>query len=317
MRYIKLGVLFSIILYGGQLFAQDSLKALILKDSLSIDYPFLYKVILSANVSYSQSTGFYYYNYTLTNDSNNKGNIWIFEVDIERQPGSVVYDTAGLKFASSFEEGEFRQYYPAAANLVESVGFPSLPNSHWDAVIAHNSVASFATDTLLPAPGSTVSGFTMMSKAPPGIRAFTAYPDFNVYEFYPDIDEDTTAALDSAYNLIYAYVDSMKNTVNYHGWTIAPTAPPLNFSYASWIDTLISYKHQSVSLGWIDNKGIANSLDSKLNSAKKKLAAGDSTAAKSILNAFVNEVEAQNGKHLTSEAYALLKYNAIYLIAKL
>ncbi len=216
-----------------------------------------------------------------------------------------------------FEETLFKRYYPPAINAVESVGFPQLPSLNWDVAIAHNSVASFGVDTLLPGPGSSVNGFTMMSKALPGIRAFTAYPDFNVYEFYPDIDQDTTATQDSIYNVITSYVDSMQNAVNYHGWTIGPTAPPLDSSASSWIDTLISYKHQALSLGWIDNQGVASSLDSKLDNARNRLVAGDTAAARNILNAFVNEVEAQNGKHLTSEAYALLKYNAEYLIRKL
>jgi hypothetical protein len=64
----------------------------------------------------------------------------------------------------------------------------------------------------------------------------------------------------------------------------------------------------------------------KLDNAKKKLAEGSPGATKNILRAFINEVEAQGcatyencppGKHLTSEAYALLKFNAQYLIDNL
>lgn len=35
----------------------------------------------------------------------------------------------------------------------------------------------------------------------------------------------------------------------------------------------------------------------------------NNSTVKNILNAFINDVEAQAGKHLTSEAYALLKFN--------
>ena len=316
MRYLATSFMCLILLLAVHLKAQD-VKALISEDSLSTDYPFLFNVILSAKVSYSSSTGFYYYNYTLTNDSKNKGDLWYFEIDITRSPNSVMYDTIGLRFANYFEEGQFRRYYPPANKLVESIGLPTLPNLNWTADIEHNSVANFAVGLPFVKPQSTVTNLVMMSKALPGIRAITAYPYFNVGEFYPDIDQDTSEVQDSIYNLIYAYVDSMKNVVNYHGWTIGPTAPPLIFSAGSWIDTLISYKHRSFALGWIDTQGIASSLDSKLDNAKTKLAAGDTTAAKNILNAFVNEVEAQNGKHLTSEAYALLKYNAEYLIRRM
>ena len=85
-------------------------------------------------------------------------------------------------------------------------------------------------------------------------------------------------------------------------------------------------KHEAFSLGWIKNKGIENSLDVKLDNAKKKLEQGNNIATKNILNAFINEVEAQgcavyencpSGKHLTPEAYGLLKYNVQYLLNKL
>ena len=99
--------------------------------------------------------------------------------------------------------------------------------------------------------------------------------------------------------------------------TLGPTAPPADFKPVIFIDYIISVKHEAFSLGWIKNKGIENSLDAKLENAKKKLEQGNTTAAKNLLNAFINEVEAQKDKHLTSEAYGLLKYNVQYLIEKL
>ena len=177
-----------------------------------------------------------------------------------------------------------------------------------------------------------------MSKALPAVRAFTAYPDFNVYKFYPDLDEDTTAAARAAFD----YVDSIRNVVNYHGWTIGPTAPPLNFSATSWIDTLTSYKRQCVALGWLTNEpqhdrdedgdkadeGIVERLDRRLDKAKAALSKTDSVKARLELELFVKEVEhiyhqsKEEGKRrgvpvLTSEGYALLKYNAEYLIDRL
>lgn len=88
-------------------------------------------------------------------------------------------------------------------------------------------------------------------------------------------------------------------------------------SALAWIDTLISYKHRAYDKGWITNQGTANSLDQKLENARRQLEQGNSKAAKNILAAFVNEVEAQKGKHLSSEAYALLRFNAEYLISQL
>jgi hypothetical protein len=109
----------------------------------------------------------------------------------------------------------------------------------------------------------------------------------------------------------------LEDSIGVRGLTIGPTAPPSTFSPSASIDTLISYKHQAFSFGWITNQGIANSLDQKLDNARKQLKRGNNKAAKNILEAFINEVEAQKEKHLSSEAYALLKFNAEYLISRL
>jgi hypothetical protein len=115
--------------------------------------------------------------------------------------------------------------------------------------------------------------------------------------------------------------DFFHNSVK--GKTIGPTAPPAVFKPIEFLGNIINLKHEAFNLGWIKNEGILKSLDAKLDNAKKKLENGDTKTAKNILNAFINEVEAQgcatyencpSGKHLTSEAYGLLKYNAQYLI---
>ncbi|HLE09386.1 MAG TPA: hypothetical protein VI914_07135, partial [Thermodesulfobacteriota bacterium] len=105
-----------------------------------------------------------------------------------------------------------------------------------------------------------------------------------------------------------------------------PTAPPLDFKPLEFLNYIISLKHEAFTLGWIKNAGIENSLDKKLDSARKSLERGSATSAKNILSAFINEVEAQGcatyndcpaGKHLTPEAWALLKYNIEYLLERL
>jgi hypothetical protein len=53
--------------------------------------------------------------------------------------------------------------------------------------------------------------------------------------------------------------------------------------------------------GWIDNAGIANSLQSKL--------------AKNNLEAFVNEVQSQSGKHISEQAAGFLLRDAQYLLS--
>jgi hypothetical protein len=94
--------------------------------------------------------------------------------------------------------------------------------------------------------------------------------------------------------------------------------PPTTFAPLIFLDTLISYKHQAFALGWIADSGILTSLDQKLEAARPQIM-NDRPSVKNILESFVNELEALNtqGNQITSEAYALLKFNAQYLISKL
>jgi hypothetical protein len=67
----------------------------------------------------------------------------------------------------------------------------------------------------------------------------------------------------------------------------------------------------------IDNAGIANSLASKADAAASQIAQGNTKAAKNQLGAFINELDAQVTKHLTQQAYDLLKAAALYYIGRL
>lgn len=59
----------------------------------------------------------------------------------------------------------------------------------------------------------------------------------------------------------------------------------------------------ALSIGHIDNAGIANSLLSKLDAAERAQDRNKSSVAISILESFIQEVEAQAGKHI-DEAHA-------------
>ncbi|GMK38815.1 hypothetical protein PCCS19_18690 [Paenibacillus sp. CCS19] len=71
-----------------------------------------------------------------------------------------------------------------------------------------------------------------------------------------------------------------------------------NTSIQSLKDMVTSFKNA----GWIDNAGIADSLQSKLNS--------------NALTALVNEVNAQRGKHISAEAADFLIRDAQYLMSQ-
>ena len=83
------------------------------------------------------------------------------------------------------------------------------------------------------------------------------------------------------------------------------------------IDMMISDVEESFQKGWIDNHGIANSLKKKLENAQKQLDKGNTNSVRNKLHAFINQIEAQKGNHVSDEAYHLLKFNAECVMQRL
>ncbi|MEX1136004.1 MAG: hypothetical protein WEB89_03830 [Balneolales bacterium] len=104
---------------------------------------------------------------------------------------------------------------------------------------------------------------------------------------------------------------------SYQGTTVAPKVWPDALIPEEFLDTLITYKEQSCDLGWIENQGICQSLEANLNNVKRQLEQGRTQTAANNLQAFLNEVEAIKDRQLSSEAYALLRFNGEYLLNRL
>jgi hypothetical protein len=67
--------------------------------------------------------------------------------------------------------------------------------------------------------------------------------------------------------------------------------------------------------GAINNRGIAKSLLAKLDAAAAARARGSCATADNIYQAFINELQAQSGKHVDAAAAAIMITDAQYLIA--
>ena len=80
------------------------------------------------------------------------------------------------------------------------------------------------------------------------------------------------------------------------------------------IDGLIAAKEHYFASGGIDNQGVANSLDQKLEAAKAALDRNQRATAVNTLEAFVHELEAQSGKHVSVRCACLLTVYAERLI---
>ncbi len=99
--------------------------------------------------------------------------------------------------------------------------------------------------------------------------------------------------------------------------TIGPVPIPSAVDPAAFLTSIIALKETAFNLGWIDNRGIRTSLDAKLSASARSIARGDASTARNQLQALLNEIDAQGGKHLTPEAISLLKFNIQFLLSNM
>jgi hypothetical protein len=265
---------------------------------------------LSASVSEVGNT--YVYAYEVANSGVSTGAIARLHLDISQPQGGVTFDGAGLPTGQGFASNiaALNTADPNTTPLVTSTA--DAPDG-WVVGTSMNGTMIWGAATIDAAipPGQSQSGFSLYSKGTPAIRSFSAEPE---------LDVDSLSLTEPTPETLPDYVRALlqiRNQARTTGVTIAPSAPPVAFQPVQFLQTIQTYKEQALKQGWITNQGVANSLDAKLNAALAALQAQDSKTAKNILNALLNEVEAQNNKHLTPEAVALLQFNTQYLISKL
>ena len=95
--------------------------------------------------------------------------------------------------------------------------------------------------------------------------------------------------------------------------TISPHDPPDSLIHLDFLDTLLNYNQRSLELGWITNQATADKYDSLFTQAKTLLEGNHIPWVDSTLHTVLQEVDEDSSGNITSEAYALLRYNTQYL----
>jgi len=111
----------------------------------------------------------------------------------------------------------------------------------------------------------------------------------------------------------YSIVDDYLNN-SVIASVIAVTLPPNPFIPLSFLDTLLNFNSRSYNLGWVKDSLTANKYNSLFSTAKTQLQQNNITGVKSTLNKVLHDVDIDSTSNLTSEAYALIKYNTEYLL---
>ncbi|HCV44128.1 MAG TPA: hypothetical protein DGH68_11640 [Bacteroidetes bacterium] len=109
--------------------------------------------------------------------------------------------------------------------------------------------------------------------------------------------------------------ESLDNS--YRGLTIGPTIPRNSVVPMNFLDTLIGCSAQSHLLNWIPSQSIADKYIGLFTRTKSDIQSANVPAARARLDTVLIQVHIDSVASLTSEAYALLRYNTEYLLEHL
>ena len=297
--------------------------------SLYYDPKPLANVDVQCAFTYKPASGEYFYMYSLVNPAINELSVASLSIDIRRAEDSQDTDTESFYIILAVKEDGTkitRTYKDAISNrgFIENTVAVGLEPQviGWSSGISSKGWASFSSmaESSHVSPGAGVSDLTLRSHGIPTLRDYRVDPSYIIkLSDLSRLVKERGLSPEEVETIGVEFYDSLA----FHGRTIGPTAPPAELVPTAFMDNLISMTTEAEKLGWITNAGIARSLQAKLDAARKKYASGNNGAAANILRALINEADAQacqshevckQGQHLTPEAYALIKYNAQYLL---
>ena len=186
------------------------------------------------------------------------------------------------------------------SSLVDSI---SSPLGWWGNSYGIRAIVSWGSDSLHRiAPGTSLGGFGLVASGLPAIQTYYAQGWFPV----PMVDVEPDSIVNG---------DMIGNMIN--GRTVGPVTPPAPFNGLNFLDTIKSYINQSRPLGWITNQTTADKYTRLIDSARSNLQANNRGVTKAKLDSVLVNANADSSSTLTSEAYALLRFNTEYVLNKL
>ena len=149
-------------------------------------------------------------------------------------------------------------------------------------------------------PGHALNGFGTASLALPAIVRY----------YVQGFRSGSQTATDQEYR-----TDILTNSVS--GYTLGTRDTTVHFIWLDILDALTAYTTQSRSLGWIKDQPTANKYIGYLSSTKSNLQQNNIGAVRSTLGQVLTGVNVDSTSNLTSEAYALIRFNTEYLLSQL
>jgi hypothetical protein len=254
----------------------------------------LKNVEVRASIEYAQKDHVFTYTYNLTNPATNNGEIDVVSFSISREITDSTLSDDGLKLCDS------PRSKVVSKEMITAIG-ASAPE-FWSCHLMPNKTFAFAAmdDNLRLHPGSSISGFQIVSRGLPAIRAVDAEPALDTDKLPSKYSDDKL-------------LEALESSLLWHGKTVGPRAPPRALDSKQFVDYLYLLNEQSAELKWIKRPELQQTLEQQLKAIKSRLVAKDPKQAKKLLTSFLQFVRDQNGSGVTPEGFALLYYNAQYL----
>jgi len=201
--------------------------------------------------------------------------------------------------------------HPASKQKIEWIGIEGIedPSGHYapspwtsgtSVIGGRRFSVEFEKARSMIKPGQTLSGFITQSVALPTIA-----------KYYLQGYSGTVCCNTQE----QARHNILTNSVR--GCTLGTRDTLITFGTLEWCDTLTSYTTQSRSLGWITTQATADKYLAYFNSAQSSLQQSNVASARTTLQQILNSVNVDSSSTLSSEAYALLRYNTEYLLTTL
>jgi hypothetical protein len=244
-------------------------------------------VRVEAQVVQDIQTGFFVFDYRLSNPSTNNGEIIHFDVELTHPQDRVVLSSSGLLSNCRFSAHGSQDAFQRVPMVPVALGGPG----DWMCGLGFTSVQppyGFASwdserDAVSVRPGQAQSGFRITSPGLPSIRKARAKPDIDTDALPDEYTENLSKTLE------------LNEALTVRVATVGPQAPPQNFAALESLNYLITLVHDSRRLGWIVRDVIRDSLLTKLRNAKRRLEVNDLAGANTSIKAFLNEVLVEEG----------------------
>ena len=155
-------------------------------------------------------------------------------------------------------------------------------------------------------PGKSEGPLIMTANALPKIVHFFAQAPFHPLDISDGIRSVTPQNL----------MENIHNN-SVRGVTIAPARPDTPFAAIAFLDSLGTCPRRSWDIGWIASRSAADKYTGFFHTARNQILTGSNTGARTTLQSVLQNVSQDSCSTLTSEAYALIRFNTEYLLSQL